>query len=291
MGFATDHLIPALKPWMNPDFELYNEAIGKMFDPLSTVLEDSKIEPIEWKGAPFLSLAEQEACIPDPGWGPILNPRTFPAQFNPQYLGQYVGVTAPEGLTNAEDLVLIAEEQGFSRGTPTSILMAAKRGMKEGASPRILERTGPNFEEDGYHFLIIARGESLIGSIITKGNVKSGENKIKSTETAGMEVGENIVAIGFKPEAHIIKINSTTELEISENATITETGARVIAVSSSGVATLKSYVNYVKPAGLQWTLLTTGTYEEYEAAAATYKLNEEGAGRGTYAALELEPGA
>jgi hypothetical protein len=291
MGFATEHIIPALKPWMNPDAELYNEAIGTMFDPLSTVLEDSEVQPSEWTGAPFASLAEEEACIPDPGWGSILNPRTFPAQFNPQYLGQFVGVTTPEGLTNPEDLVLIAEEQGFSRGTATSILMAAKRGMKVGAVPRLEERKNSNFEEDGYHFLIVTRGEFVLGSVVTKGNVKSGENKIKLTETAGMEKGEKIVCLGFKPEATIKEILSATELEISENSTITETGVKVVAVNLQGITNLQNFVNYVKPAGLQWTLVTTGTYAEYEAAKATYKLNEEGAGRSTYAALELEPGA
>lgn len=290
MGFYTDHLKPALTPWLNPALELYNEAVGKMFDPLSTILEDSNVEPSEWTGAPFASQAEEEACIPDPGWGSILNPRTFPSQYNPQYLGQFVGVQGPEGLTNAEDLVLIAEEQGFSRGTPTAILMAAKRGMKSGATPMLVERENANFAEDPYHFLLITRGELIVGSVVSKGNVKNAENKIKSTETAGMSVGEKVVCLGFKPEATIIKINSTTELEMSENAGITETGVKVIAVSSEGITTLQNYVNYVKPAGLQWTLLTIGTYAEYEAAKATYKLNEEGAGRSTYAALELEPG-
>src|ERR1017187_4780042 len=225
--FAEDHLIPSLEPWLNPDLEIFANAVGTMFDPLSSIVEDSLL---------------------DPGWGSVLNPQTFPAAYDPNYLGQYVGVQAPPGLTNAEDLSLIAEEQGFSRGTSTSIILAATRGLKPGApKATLLERKNFNREEDAYHFLVQVHAADIGGALSTTGNVAAGSDTIKVIpSTAGFQIGQQIVALGLAPGTTITEVKSTTEIKVSNKSAITKTGVTLVVSSATGSGIIVNNVNFVK---------------------------------------------
>jgi hypothetical protein len=238
MGFATGLLQPAVTPWLNSDLTIYTDAIGTMFDPLAYVVEDNPV---------------------DPGWGSILNPTTFPDGYNPQYLAQYVGVPLPADLSKAEDLSLIAQERGFSRGTPNSIVLAVTRGLKpEAQTPNLIERVNSTGEKDAYSFLVIIRAKDVPNSIVTTGNTTNGSQVITNIpSTAEMAVGEPIVGAGIPSYTTITSIDSATQVHASANATATATGAEIIVINQSAYNEILNNVKAVKPAGLIWTLLPT----------------------------------
>lgn len=266
MSFADTKLTPALEPWSTASLDVLAQALGQMFDPISEVLEGSGDLPI---------------------WGKVLSASRFPAQYNPQWLAQFAGVLIPPGTSFEDAIKLIVEDVARRRGTPSLILAEAQRALAVGAEPaRLYERTNPNGQEDAYWFLIACRTQDIAGALVTTGNVKAGEAKIKSLpSTVGIEVGDRVRALGL-PSSTTVTVVGSGEVTVSAEATITATGVQVIFVPQAGVQLITNYVDNVKPGGVLWSLVTGATYEEIEAGFATYKAVEEAFS--SYAYLELE---
>lgn len=264
--FAEEKLIPALEPWMTPGLEVLAKALGTMFDPISEVLEGDETTPI---------------------WGKLLSPAQFPEKYDPQWLAQFAGVLIPPGTAFADAIKLIVEDVARRRGTAGLILAEAQRGLAPGAqAARLYERRNPNGEEDAYYFLIGCRAQDVEGSIVTTGNVKAAEAKIKSLpSTVGIEVGDQVIALGLPSGTTVTAIGSG-EVTVSANSTVTATGTKVLFVSPAGLQLVKNYVDGVKPGGVLWRLVTGATYAEYESSFASYKASEEAFS--DYSHLELE---
>ena len=266
MSFAGTKLIPAMEPWENAEFDAYLQAIGVMFDPISEVLEGDETTPI---------------------WGKIYNPNTFPSKYNPQYLAQFAGVVIPPGTAFADAIQLIVEDVARRRGTPGLIVAEAQRALVEGAAPvKLAERTNANREEDAYHFLIACRARDVQGALELAGNVKASEAKVQGlSSTVGLEVGDQVIALGLPSGTTITAIGSG-EVTVSAVATVTAVGTSVVFVPQGGLQIIRNYVDNVKPGGVMWTLVTGGTWAQLEEEWATWKAIEEH--YATWAQVELE---
>jgi hypothetical protein len=265
--FAEAKLIPAMEPWLTPSLEVFLRAAGVMFDPISEVLEGGD------EGTPI--------------WGKILDPNQFPAKYNPSYLAQFAGVAVPPGTSFADAIQLIVEDVARRRGTPGLILAEAQRALAEGAqSARLIERENANGQEDAYYFLIGCRAQDVQGSLVTAGNVKAAEAKIKSLpSTVGVEVGDLVVALGL-PSGTTVTVVGSGEVTVSAESTVTAVGTKVVFVSPAGLQLVRNYVDGVKPGGVLWALVTGATYLELEETFSSYKAVEEAFT--DYAHLELE---
>jgi hypothetical protein len=266
VSFAGTKLIPAMEPWVDPELDAYLRAVGVMFDPISEVLEGDENTPI---------------------WGKIYNPTTFPSKYNPQYLAQFAGVIIPPGTSFEDAIGLIVEDVARRRGTAPLIVAEARRALVEGAAPvKLIERTNANHEEDAYHFLIACRARDVQGAVKTTGNIKVSEAKVKGlSSTVGLEVGDEVIALGLPSGTTIIVVGSG-EVTVSAEATVTAVGTSVVFVPQGGLQLIRNYVDNVKPGGVMWTLVTGGTWAQLEEEWATWKEIEEH--YATWAQIELE---
>jgi hypothetical protein len=82
-----------------------------------------------------------------PGWAVLMDPDATPAEMLP-WLAQLIGVTIPDGLTEAEARVRVKQTDGFRRGTPEALKGAARQyligpdGTPETATVHLIERHG-----------------------------------------------------------------------------------------------------------------------------------------------------
>jgi hypothetical protein len=267
-----DRLEPWLIAWPDSDLKVFLEAIAQMAEPLASIIED--------------------------GWNPILSPAEFPnsedftrpaypRRFNPAYLAQFVGVTIPTQDDYASAVSLIQEEPGFKRATSEAISKAVARALKPGAgTPRIYSRQNANGEAKAYWFVVAVSAKDVEGSIVTTGNITSGSAKIKGIpNTTGMEAGDPVLALGFSPPPTIKEVNSSTEITLTANATVTTEGAQVLVVDQAGIGMVENNILEAKPAGLRFVLLYSGTYAELEGLFTKYSSAESA--YGSYALLEL----
>lgn len=82
-----------------------------------------------------------------PGWAMLLNPNTCPDEALP-WLAQFVGVTLVGGLTRQQKIDLIMARLGFQRGTPKSMIDAAKHTMTGSQTVIFRERHGDAYRLD-----------------------------------------------------------------------------------------------------------------------------------------------
>lgn len=279
MSFAAD-LQDRLAPRMTPHLEAYLDAIAEMAEPLVSIIEGAEDLP-EW-GA-ILSPAEfpNSEAFPKPA---------FPQRYDPGYLGQFVGVSVPSQYDYAQAISLIREELGFARGTSEAIRKAVARVLKPGATtPRILSRQNANGETKAYWFVVVVAGKDVEGSIVTTGNITSGSAKIKSIpNTAGMQGGDPVIALGFSPPPTIKEVNSSTEITLTATASVSTEGTQVIVVDQAGIAVVENNIREAKPAGLRFAVVYEATWEQVEGEWATWKALEEHYEHSTWARLELE---
>jgi hypothetical protein len=137
-GIFGPRLIARLEPWMTPDLERLALALGRMFDPILELAEESGAD-----GEPSYV----------PAWGILLEAERATLRELP-YLGQYVGVEVPKGATEAEARTLVKAESGLARGTLRSLEEAIK-GVLGRAPFRIEERTNPKTSEEEAYWLTI----------------------------------------------------------------------------------------------------------------------------------------
>src|SRR5215472_11899420 len=64
----------------------------------------------------------------EPGWSILLDPNRCP-DYALDWLGQFVGVQLSDSLTRQEKIDLIMARLGFQRGTPNSMIAAAKHTL------------------------------------------------------------------------------------------------------------------------------------------------------------------
>lgn len=112
---------------MPTDQERYMSAIAAMF------------EPVE-------QLAAEEGSDGSPGYvppyGQLLSVAECPENAL-RYLGQFVGVTVPQGASGGEARALVAEHAGFNRGTLAALEGAIRRTLGPGVPFLVEERTNP----------------------------------------------------------------------------------------------------------------------------------------------------
>jgi hypothetical protein len=111
--------IAAMEPWITLPLAWYLDALGSMFDPIYTLVYDEGFD-----GDPDYV----------PGYGTIFNPLTCPAVDLP-YLGQFVGVSVPNGADPTTALSLVTAEAGQNRGTLASIQAAIQRTISTPWTP------------------------------------------------------------------------------------------------------------------------------------------------------------
>lgn len=100
--------IDAMAPWITEHLAWFLDACGSMFDQVTTVAYDQGVD-----GNPDYI----------PGYGVLLDPMLCPTGDLP-YLGQFVGVTVPNGATPTAALSAVTAESGLNRGTLSSIQAA-----------------------------------------------------------------------------------------------------------------------------------------------------------------------
>lgn len=86
-----------------------------------------------------------------PGWGAMMDPDLAPVEAIP-WLGQFVGVSVPDGLTEAQQRNLVKDVGGFRRGTLASLTAAAQQYLTGTKSVTVLERYG-----SAYHLRVSTR--------------------------------------------------------------------------------------------------------------------------------------
>lgn len=75
------------------------------------------------------------------GWGPILDPRVCPADALP-WLGQLVGAQVPVGAPEVTARAIVSHSPGRARGTPASVLAAARLWLTGAQHATLTERFG-----------------------------------------------------------------------------------------------------------------------------------------------------
>lgn len=107
----------------NQDYALahFCLAIARMFDQVASYAEDRD------DGTP--------------GWGAMMDPDLVPVEAIP-WLGQFVGVTVPDGLSEDQQRALVKDVGGFRRGTVDSLVAAAQQYLTGAKAVTVLERYG-----------------------------------------------------------------------------------------------------------------------------------------------------
>jgi P2-related tail formation protein len=217
----------------------------------------------------------------NPGWTQLADPVNCPEVWLP-WCAQLLGVVLPPELTATEQRTYIIAHPAQDRGTPAALLTFLREKATE---VRLIEREGPNGEAKAYWFLVVIAANHFAEAINVTGNVKSGENKIKSVTTAGIKVGAEVFAAGFVAGTTVTKVGAT-ELVCSSTSTVTATGEEVTVLNPAVTLNFTNYVNSIKAAGLKWTIIVR-SYKQVEAKFATYALLE--AAYATYSNLETGP--
>lgn len=117
----------------------------------------ASVEPVAWQDASngwalahycatlghlFQAVEDLARDTPEgPGWSMIVDLDRCPTDWLP-WLAQFVGVTIPTGLTDAEMRAWIAGTDGFSRGTPDAIRAAAAATLTSSKTVVVRERNG-----------------------------------------------------------------------------------------------------------------------------------------------------
>jgi P2-related tail formation protein len=151
MAFGDD-LNDDLEQWSNPDFLLFLQCLGAMFDPVYSIVMDQNTGG-NWDTDPYFDGIT-------PGWSILFSVNNCPTAFLP-YLAQFVGVSLPFGVSDATARSLIQAEAGQQRGTLASITAAAQRNLVPGAFLEIYERTGPS-GPNAYEMMLYALTVGLL---------------------------------------------------------------------------------------------------------------------------------
>lgn len=120
-----EDLPAALAPWLTPDFQVYLEAIGSMFD--ETELFSADTDDFE-------------------GWSILLDPDRCPVEALP-YLAQYVGERLPLGLDEVASREWIKDAPNQRRGTLISLVYAAQQSLTGQRTVALFERSGASGDD------------------------------------------------------------------------------------------------------------------------------------------------
>jgi hypothetical protein len=146
-------LVTAMGPWITLHLAWLLDAIGAMFQQVASLVYD-------------VGTDGQAGYVP--GYGTALDP-TKAAGSELAYLGQFVGVQIPAGLTDTQARALITTEAGFVRGTPAAVLSAAKPWLLNTQSVTLVERQGPTGAHPDF-FQLIVRPEELLWNAVPNPN-------------------------------------------------------------------------------------------------------------------------
>ena len=140
-----------LGPWARADQNGHLLALLKvLLDPLLS-MDDIAREGTEFGGDTLslggfsLSLGGDTLRLGEPspylGWGALLDVDVAPEWALP-WLAQFVGVSTVSGLDVNSRRLRIKQASGFHRGTPASIIAAAKQYLTGGQTVELYEREG-----------------------------------------------------------------------------------------------------------------------------------------------------
>ena len=123
---------------MPTDLERYMNSISAMFEPVSSIAEETG--------------SDGEAGYVPP-YGTLFSPATCPKD-GMRYLAQYVGVELPTGGSEAEWRAVLKAESGLQRGTRASLKALLEKAL--GAVPfLILERTQSVEGDNAYWITVV----------------------------------------------------------------------------------------------------------------------------------------
>jgi hypothetical protein len=222
-------LMLALQPWLTLPLAWYLDAIGAMVDPLVTIISDVGIDD----GTPTVGTYDQFGALVttgyQAGYGALFNPSTVPL-VDAEYLAQYVGVQLPVGVDQPTAQSLILAESGFKRGTPASIIAAAKRHLSGTQSTVLLERVNATGNPDAYAFVLITlTNETLTINIIP--NPSFGHDTIGSAPAAWTAISMAtflVATVGSTQQLHCV----TNSLASAAEAAAALTGTTISGTSN-----------------------------------------------------------
>lgn len=137
-----------LDPWSTSSLIVFVTALSTMFSEVDGIVQDSG----GLDGDPSY----------EPGWGALLDPDT---STDLGFLGNFVGVMLPSGISEADARVLVRAESGINRGTPAAIISAVKRNLSGTQAVTLFERTAADgTTPDGYHFVIVVLTSEVISA-------------------------------------------------------------------------------------------------------------------------------
>jgi hypothetical protein len=189
-------LMGFFEPWMTDSLALFLNAVGTMFDPLMATIQDQGIDGID---ADYV-----------PGYGSLFDIDRCPPASLP-YLGQFVGVRVPTGMSATDARQLIKAEAGINRGTPASIMSAVQRFLTGSKTVVLQERlNGQTGAADAYQLTI----GMLSGEVGSLDQIKAAVNAVKP---AGIVVTYQVIA-GW---THNTSIHAHDVDTFSHNAALT----------------------------------------------------------------------
>lgn len=145
-----ERLVESLDPLMTTQLAWVMDAIGVMFEQTAQMTYDRGIDD----AVDFVHGSGYVVEPYVPGYGSLFDPATSTQL---PYLGQFVGVSVPDGTASATAISMISEEAGMSRGTDSAMIAAAKRNLTGTQFVSFLPRQRPDGVLDAYWFLIFVR--------------------------------------------------------------------------------------------------------------------------------------
>jgi hypothetical protein len=188
MSIAED-LNEAMLPWLTPDLEDYNNAIGWMFHTVEQWFDEDD---------------------EDGNWAMLLDPDLCPVEALP-YLAQYVGERLPTGISEPLAREWIKDAPNQLRGTAYSIFRAAQRTLIGSRTVQIIERSAaarpnqvanPSFETDtsgwssttGYY---LTTAPTSMTRVTTQAEVGAASLQVVTTATGGGQGAKYLIPIAL----------------------------------------------------------------------------------------------
>lgn len=181
VGSVAQQLYDAIPPaWTEQD-----SANGYVLLALCDAVTRSGMQP----------LADYALDKPDgtPGWSALFDARRMTAR-TARYLGQFVGVTVPPGLTDTQAQQLIASHPGYGRGRPDVIVNAVRSTLTGSQRVTLKER-----DTSAYHATILVFASQMPDLAKTQAAIartKPAADVISLTVKQGLTYGDIRSSLG-----------------------------------------------------------------------------------------------
>lgn len=208
-----------------------------------------------------------------PGWANVINIDKCPDEAIP-WLGQFVGVRLPGGLTPAQQRAYVKDAPGWDRGTVAAIAAAAAPYLTGQKSVTVRERfdqANPNVDSPGYYQVTTRGAETPVGDLPSTNLITNGGFE---TNTTGWSVYGSGTALTRDTSDAKFGLASAKFV-----ATIAVTGIWTpspIAVTASQTYTISAWVRAVAGTQIQLNLRESTAADAAVGADTTKLLTADG---------------